>query len=160
MKPRLFNRTAQLADRLVDIGQVHPGDAEEALAAGDIFGDGVVIGARHGDAEITIDFVDQRPVVGDDDLVVEALAHHDIVVHIEIPTGLAERMNFLTVAKIGRRVAGKIDAETAHRARAFLEFDMAAPRMIDLVDETHRPVMGIAVNIHAHTSWEFYSDLG
>ncbi len=143
---------AQLADRLVDVGQVNPGDAEKALAAGDIFGHRVVVSARHGDAEIALHFVDQRPVVGDDDLIVETFAHHDIVVHVEIPPGLAERVNLLAVAKVSRGIAGKVDAEADHRAGAFLEFDMAAPRMIDLVDKSHRPVVSIAVNVHHYTS--------
>ena len=69
--------------------------------------------------------------------------------HLEIPTRLAEGMNFFAVAIIRRRVAGKPFAVTDHFAGAFFEFEMSAARMIDPLQKAHRPVVSIAIDIHA-----------
>jgi len=153
-KTEIFHRAPKLADRFVDVGKINPGDADEAFSSGDVLGNGVVVGARHLDAEVVIDFVDQRPVVGNDDLVIETFPFHDVVVHIEIPAGLAERMNFFAVAVVSRGVAGKGFAVTNHRARAFLKFQVTPAGMLHAVEKTHRPVMSVAVDVHENPRGE------
>ncbi len=115
-------RASQLADRFIDVRQIHPGDADKILFAGDFFRDGVVVSTRHRVAKIAVDFVDQRPVVSDHDLVVEAFAQHDFMVHVEIPAGLAEGMNFLAVTVVRGGIAGKLFAVTNHFSSAFFKF--------------------------------------
>ncbi len=58
-------------------------------------------------------------------------------------------MNFLAVAIIGGNLARHFLAEADVKVAVILfNFDMAASRMLDSVNETQGPIMGIAVDIH------------
>ena len=103
----IVHRAPKFTDRFVDIRQIDPRNTDEVSLTVDVPSDRVVISARHRDPEIALDFIDQRPVIGDEDLVVETFAQHDLAMHIKIPTRFAEGVNFFAVAKIGGGVAGK-----------------------------------------------------
>src|SRR4051794_578154 len=163
---QLSDRSAQFPNRFIDVRQVNPGNADEALSTGNVFGDRIVVSARHRVAQIAIHFIYERPVVGDHDLVIKSFPFHHVMVHVEIPTSLAERMNFLAVTKISRGVAGKLLAVADHFTGAFGYFDMSPSGMIHAFDKPDRPVVSITVDVHvrllALISWNtprFYGQL-
>src|SRR5262245_9420835 len=57
-------------------------------------------------------------------------------------------MNFLTVAVIGRYLAWDGLAVAQHVALVLDYFEMTLSRMLYLVDEAQRPIMGIAIDVH------------
>src|SRR5262245_52180987 len=57
-------------------------------------------------------------------------------------------MNLLTVAVVGRYPAWDSFAIAQHVALVFDDFEVTFSRMLYLVDEAQRPIMGIAVDVH------------
>src|SRR5689334_13417746 len=155
LESQLFHGATKLTNRFRHIGKIDPRGADETLVSADIFSHRVVVSARHLDAEIVVDLIDQRPVIGDHDLIVESLTRHDLPVHVKIPARLAERMDLLAIAIIGCRIAGKFFTIANHLAGAFLEFYMAAACVFYPLEKAHRPIMSVAVDIHGNLSVHF-----
>ena len=66
----------------------------------------------------------------------------------ETPAAFLERMNFLAIAIVGRRQTGNDFAKTNVLAIIFVDFDVSTAGVGHFVDETERPIMGIAVYVH------------
>mgnify|MGYP003580033594 CR=1 FL=1 len=144
-----------------DIGTAwRRGPRDEWFAAAKILGNRIVVGARHGIAQRRLHFVDERPVVRDYHLVIEAFALHHIVAELQVPASFAERMNLLAVAVIGRGIAGKFLAIADHFTGAFFKLNVPSAGMIDSFDKAHRPIMSIAIDIHFYLIRNFESQAG
>src|SRR5215471_463751 len=145
----IVDGAAQLTNRLLNVRQIDPRATNEAAVALYIFGCRVVISARQLASQFRIDFVDQRPVIRNQNLHIESILLHEFGAQLKIPASFFERMNFITIAVIGgnipRHSLAKANIEVAV---VLLNFEISLARVGDFVDETQGPIVSIAVDIH------------
>ena len=101
----VLDRPAQFANRLLDIRQIDPGATDETIVAADIFGSGLVVCACQLPPELGIELIDQHPVVGDQNLNIEAVLLHEFGAQLRTPTTLFERVDLVAVSVIGRHLS-------------------------------------------------------
>src|SRR6266850_7074662 len=132
----VLDRPAQFANRLLDIRQIDPGATDETTIAADIFGSGLVVCACQLPPELGIEFIDQHPVVGDQNLNIETVLLHEFRAQLRTPTTLFERVDLLAVPVVGRHLSRHQLTETNEVALVWCNFHIPFARMGHFVDET------------------------
>src|SRR4029077_12133637 len=102
-----------------------------------IFRSGIVVSPRQLAAQIRIDLVDQRAIIGNENLDIEAVFFHKLGTQLKIPSSFLERMDLVAVTVVSRDVARQPFAEANIKVAGVLfDFDVSLSRMGNLVDKT------------------------